>query len=417
MSAVEFPAKLQFLFRPSRYKVAYGGRGSAKSWSFARALLVLGASKPMRVLCTREVQKSIKDSVHKLLSDQVDGLGLSKFYEVLNTEIRGKNGTEFLFAGLQDHTVDSIKSYEGVDVVWVEEAHSVSKKSWDILIPTIRKPDSEIWVSFNPSLDTDETYQRFVVNPPPNAIVERVNYSDNPWFPDVLELERRHAKETKSKSDYENIWEGKCKAAIDGAIYADQINDATERGRITRVPYDPALKVHVVWDLGWNDSMFLILVQRLASEIRVIEAIQNDHKTLDWYSADLRERKYNWGTCFLPHDGEHGDFKTGKSAKQILEGLGWSCEIVENIPVERGIDVARMVFPRVYFDQVGAKPLIESLKRYRRHIPTTTGEPASPVHDAASHGADCFRYLALSEGGMGNTTGWQPLQMKNRRLA
>lgn len=417
MSAVEFPAKLQFLFRPSRYKVAYGGRGSAKSWSFARALLVLGASKPMRVLCTREVQKSIKDSVHKLLSDQVDGLGLSKFYEVLNNEIRGKNGTEFLFAGLQDHTVDSIKSYEGVDVVWVEEAHSVSKKSWDILIPTIRKPDSEIWVSFNPSLDTDETYQRFVVNTPPNAIVERVNYSDNPWFPDVLELERRHAKETKSKSDYENIWEGKCKAAIDGAIYADQIIDATEKGRITRVPYDPALKVHVVWDLGWNDSMFLVLVQRLASEIRVIEAIQNDHKTLDWYSADLRERKYNWGTCFLPHDGEHGDFKTGKSAKQILEGLGWSCEIVENIPVERGIDVARMVFPRVYFDQVGAKPLIESLKRYRRHIPTTTGEPASPVHDAASHGADCFRYLALSEGGMGNTNGWQPLQMKNRRLA
>lgn len=417
MSAVEFPAKLQFLFRPSRYKVAYGGRGSAKSWSFARALLVLGASKPMRVLCTREVQKSIKDSVHKLLSDQVDGLGLSKFYEVLNNEIRGKNGTEFLFAGLQDHTVDSIKSYEGVDVVWVEEAHSVSKKSWDILIPTIRKPDSEIWVSFNPSLDTDETYQRFVVNTPPSAIVERVNYSDNPWFPDVLELERRHAKETKSKSDYENIWEGKCKAAIDGAIYADQIIDATEKGRITRVPYDPALKVHVVWDLGWNDSMFLVLVQRLASEIRVIEAIQNDHKTLDWYSADLRERKYNWGTCFLPHDGEHGDFKTGKSAKQILEGLGWSCEIVENIPVERGIDVARMVFPRVYFDQVGAKPLIESLKRYRRHIPTTTGEPASPVHDAASHGADCFRYLALSEGGMGNATGWQPLQMKNRRLA
>jgi len=138
----EFPEKLQFLFNPKRYKVAHGGRGSGKSWGFARALLLQGASEPLRILCTREVQKSIKDSVHKLLTDQIEALGLGWFYQVLENEIRGKNGTEITFAGLATHTIESIKSYEGVDRVWVEEGQVVRKRSWDVLIPTIRKPGS-----------------------------------------------------------------------------------------------------------------------------------------------------------------------------------------------------------------------------------------------------------------------------------
>lgn len=160
MNKVQFPAKLEFLFKPARYKVAHGGRGSAKSWGFARALLILAAQKPLRILCTREVQKSIKDSVHRLLSDQIQAMGLGHLYQVLETEIRGANGSLFVFAGLAQHTVESIKSFEGVDIVWVEEAQAVSKRSWDVLIPTIRKPGSEIWISFNPLLETDETYQR-----------------------------------------------------------------------------------------------------------------------------------------------------------------------------------------------------------------------------------------------------------------
>src|SRR5690242_12113424 len=135
----EFPSKLKFLFQPKRYKVAYGGRGATKSWGFARALLIQGAQKKLRILCTREVQKSIKDSVHSLLADQIQALGFGHLYEVLQNEIRGKNGTEFLFAGLSTQTIESIKSYEGIDRVWVEEARAVSKRSWSILIPTIRK--------------------------------------------------------------------------------------------------------------------------------------------------------------------------------------------------------------------------------------------------------------------------------------
>ena len=161
-----FPSKLKFLFSPMRYKGARGGRGSAKSWGFARAILILGTKKKIRVLCAREFQNSLKDSVHKLLSDQIEILGLSKYYKILENTIRGINGTEIVYTGLSTQTVDSIKSFEGVDICWVEEAQVVKKKSWDLLIPTIRKPGSEIWFTFNPELDTDETYVRFVENPP-----------------------------------------------------------------------------------------------------------------------------------------------------------------------------------------------------------------------------------------------------------
>ena len=231
MSA-QFPKKLRPLFQPARYKVLHGGRGGAKSWGIARALLILGAQSKLRILCTREVQRSIKDSVHKLLSDQIQGLGLGHFYDVQAAVIRGANGTEFLFAGLSDMTAESVKSFEGVDIVWCEEAQAISKRSWDILIPTIRKEGSEIWISLNPELDTDETYTRFIASPPPDAVVIQINYPDNPWFPKVLEQERLHAKATMPKADYENIWEGKCRPAVSGAIYAEEVADMVAGGRI-----------------------------------------------------------------------------------------------------------------------------------------------------------------------------------------
>lgn len=394
-SPIEFPDKLRGLFEPHRYKVYYGGRGGAKSWGVARYLLIAGAEKPLRILCTREVQKSIKDSVHKLLSDQIQALGLGPFFEVQQTVIKGQNGTEFLFAGLSDQTAESIKSYEGIDKVWAEEAQAISKRSWDILIPTIRKPGSEIIVTLNPELDTDETYVRFIENPPPDAVVEKVNYSDNKWFPDVLEQERQHAKATMPKADYENIWEGVCRPAVTGAIYADEIAKAQEQGRIGLFPYDPALKVHPIFDLGWNDKMSIILAQRHLSSLRVVKYIEDSHKTLDWYSAELKKLNLNWGKVWLPHDGAHGDYKTGKSAEQIMRELGWQVGITPQAGVEPGIKLARMAFPQVYINKPECERLIQCLKRYKRGIPATTGEPGAPVHDEWSHGADAFRYLAV----------------------
>jgi phage terminase large subunit len=410
----QFPNKLDFLFESHRYKVAYGGRGSGKSWSFARALLIKAANEPTRVLCAREIQKSIKQSVHTLLNDQIQSLGLGAFYEVLEAEIRGLNGSTFSFTGLATNTVESIKSFEGCDIVWVEEAQTVSKKSWDILIPTIRKPNSEIWVSFNPNIDTDDTYQRFVVEPPENAKVVKVNYTDNPWFPEVLEIERQHS--LKTNPDYANIWEGDCKAAVDGAIYANEIREAQEGNRITAVPYDPMLKVHVVFDLGWNDACAIVLCQKGVSDLRIIGYIEDDHRTLDSYSAQLKNLSYNWGTMYLPHDGQSKDFKHGISAEEIMRKLGWDVRIVPKADIESGIKLARMNFHRIYFDK-SAQRLVECLKNYRRSINSATNEPGAPLHDEFSHGADAFRYLCTSIDSMKNES-WsrEKIQYTNRGI-
>lgn len=397
---LEFPGKLRFLFQPARVKGAYGGRGSGKSWGFARALLVIGAGKKIRVLCAREVQKSIQQSVHQLLCDQIASLGLEQFYDVLQTEIRGKNGTEFYFAGLSNETADSLKSFEGVTHCWVEEAQSISKRSWDILIPTIRADDSEIWITYNPQLESDETHQRFAINPPPDCVMVEMNYCDNPYFPSVLEKERAHAEITMRKEDYRHIWLGQCKPAVEGAIYFGSMSAAIAAGRIREVPHDGSLKTHVVFDLGMADSMTLILVQKVASEIRVIHYIEGNQRILADYSAELRalrldDQPMNWGTVYLPHDGFHVRHQTGKDDASIMRGFGWTVQQVPNMGVNTGIDRAREVFPRVYFHKTRTERLVECLKRYRWNISQKTGEAQHPLHDEFSHGADAYRYLAL----------------------
>ena len=288
MPQARIPECFSFLFQDARYKVAYGGRGGAKSWAFADALLIQCCQSPLRVLCAREFQNSIKDSVHQLLSDRIKTLGLDGFYEIQQTTIKGRNGSQFAFEGLR-HNVSKIKSYEGVDRVWVEEANKVSKSSWETLIPTIRKDKSEIWVSFNPELDTDETYKRFVLNPPPNSIVRKVGWRDNPWFPEVLKIERDTLK-SRDPDAYLNVWEGNCRITVDGAIYAREIREATEEGRITRVPYDAGKPVHTFWDLGWGDNTSIWFVQPMATEFRFIDFYQNRHMKLADYVKLLREK-------------------------------------------------------------------------------------------------------------------------------
>lgn len=397
VTRLELPAKLSPIWQPRRYKVMHGGRGGGKSWSVAAVLLVMAAQRPMRILCAREVQKSIKDSVHRLLTDQIHRLGLGWFYEVLETEIRGVNGSLFLFSGLQTHTVDSIKSFEGCDIVWVEEAHSVSKKSWDTLTPTIRKEGSEVWLTLNPDMETDETYQRFIASPSPDTWVCQINYSDNPWFPRVLEDERLKAQRTMLADDYAHIWEGKPRRVAEGAIYRHEMEQIYLDGRVRDVPYDPTLPVHTVWDLGWNDAMSIALVQRGPQDVRLIDYIEDSHRTLDWYVAELDKRPYRWGTDYLPHDGRTRNFQTGKSTEQLLREMGRKSVRAQDraTDVEEGIKALRMVFPRLYVDQAKCARLLECLKRYQRRIHSVTNEPMEPLHDEYSHGADCARYVAV----------------------
>jgi phage terminase large subunit len=377
-----------------------GGRGSAKSWTVARVLLLRGAERPLRWGCFREVQDSIRDSVHRLLSDQIALMGLGGHYDITRDEIRGRNGSLFVFAGLSTQTVESIKSYEGLDGAWIEEAQVVSKRSWDVLTPTVRKPGSEIWSTLNPHLETDETYQRLIAIPPSDSLVLTVNWRDNPWFPAVLNQERLDTLK-RDPDNYQNIWEGEPLRVAEGAIYRHEMEAVYTSGRVRDVPHDPLLKVHTVWDLGWNDAMAIGLFQRAASELRCIDYIENTHQTLDWYVREIEKRPFRWGMDFLPHDGGARNYQTGKSTEEALRAMGRIPKVLPNLPVEEGIKAARMVLPRTYFDTEKAKRLLECLKRYRR-IVNKAGEPMGPLHDQFSHGADMFRQAALSVENMTN---------------
>ncbi len=208
----------EFLYEPSRYKVVYGGRGAAKSWEYARALLRLADAAELRILCAREFQTSINDSVYRLLIDQIEALGLLDRFYITNNNISNiVTGSLFLFKGLK-RNIYEIKSTEGVDICWVEEGQMVSNESWGILIPTIRKTGSEIWCTFNTGEETDPTYERFVTNPPPNAQVKKINYWDNPHFEKTeLQNEMEYLKQ-KDYESYLHIWEGEPWSRTDAQV-------------------------------------------------------------------------------------------------------------------------------------------------------------------------------------------------------
>ena len=392
----EFPRKLDCLFNPehSRYRVLYGGRGGAKSWGIARALLILGAKKPLRILCAREYQTSIKDSVHKLLCDQIESMGLLGFYEITQASIRGSNGTEFLFAGLKNN-VSNIKSYEGCDIVWVEEAQSVSRLSWNVLIPTIRKDHSEIWISFNPELETDETYQRFVLKPPGDCVVQKINWGDNPWFPHTLELEK-DALKNRDMEAYNNVWEGLCRQNVDGAIFAKELQMADIQGRLTRVIYDPSKPVHAIFDLGWSDATAIWFLQFVGMETRLIRYIENNQQTMSWYLAEMQKFGYVYDTLWLPHDAENKTLAAnGKSIEEIVRAAGYRVNIIPKVPVVDSINAARTIFPNCWFDRENAADGINCLRHYRYETDAYGSFSKSPLHDEYSHGADAFRYIGL----------------------
>jgi len=395
VARAEFPQKLACLFEKSRYKVLWGGRGGAKSWGVARALLILGAKSPMRILCAREFQTSIKDSVHKLLSDQIMSLGLEGFYEITQASIRGQNGTEFFFAGLKNN-ITNIKSFEGVDICWVEEAQTVSKTSWNILIPTIRKENSEIWITFNPELESDETYQRFIVSPPENAIIQKINWYDNPWFPDTLRFEK-DALKNRDPEAYNTVWEGLCRQTVDGAVFANEMKMAELENRLTRVPYDSIKPVHAVFDLGWADNTAIWFLQFIGMEIRLIRYLEDNQKTISHYLAEMQKFGYIYDTLWLPHDAENKTLAgNGRSIEEIVRSAGFKVQIIPKTPVADSINAARTIFSKCFFDRENCHEGLQCLRHYRYDVdPDTKMFSKTPVHDQYSHGADAFRYIGL----------------------
>lgn len=418
VTRAQFPEKLAFFVDRAhpdyakRNKIIYGGRGGLKSWAVVDAALIRGSMQFERVLFARETMDSIKESCHYLIEQRIYALGLQGVYDIQQQAIYGptwdrQGRTEIIFAGLR-HNVRNIKSLEGVTICVVEEAESVSQDSWDTLLPTIRWEDkasgraSEVWVIFNPKLKKDDTYQRWLVHTPPDSVVVKTSWRDNPWFPEVLRKQMEHMK----GSDYQrylHVWEGECVQALEGAIYRNEYVTAEKDGRICKVPYQPGAPVDTYWDLGFGDTNAIWMVQHVANWHHVIGYLESRGRTLDWYISQIQMLGYVWGTDFLPHDGVdamlHGRL-TGdrsKSPDQVLRGLGRKVRIAPKLEITTGINAVRSVFPMCRFDEERCREGLDGLQQYQYGPDAASGQERSkPLHNWASHPADGFRTFGVS---------------------
>lgn len=413
VARIQLPKKLSFLLtEKKRWKVLEGGRDAMKSHSVFRAALVRGIMEPTRFLVGRELQSSIEQSAHKLLEDLISNLGLEWAYEVQRAKIIGRYGTQafgttFGFAGLR-HNVEELKSYEGVDVCIVEEATNVSRASWDTLENTIRKDGSEIWVVLNPDLETDESYQRLVKNPPEDSIVVHVTWRDNPWPSAVLAAGRERMKRERPM-DYDCIWEGMPRTTLADGIYAEEMMAAQREGRICKVPYDPSAAVHTFWDLGFGNHTSIWCGQKVGVEWRMLKFLEDSNRFLPYYVGELQKLGYVWGTDYLPHDGGSKHVQ-GDSAEQQLTKAGRVVEVLTNDAIDTGINAARAVFPFVYFDADGCADGIQCLRHYRwKKSSTGVVMVREPLHDEYSDGADAYRTFAMARN--------RPAQKAHRRPA
>ena len=410
----QIPKKFAPLFTPAPYKVIYGGRGKGATWSFGQTALILGEKRPLFFVLAREIQKSIKDSLHKVLADQIIRQGMNDFYEILDTEIRGPQDatgrrTVFSFIGLNN--INSVRSTEGIDVFWMAEAPHVSKAKWNVILPTVRrdppygpfKRGSEIWIDLNPELTSDDTYQMFVVKPPTGAITISANYKDNPFFPEIL---RRQMLDMR-RDDYDeylNVWEGKPRRALSGAIYANEMRAAIQGERVNpHVKHDKSRGVIAVFDLGDSDMCACWVFQQVGMEHNAIFYMEESQRDISYFIKELQSRGYLLKGVWLPHDARQAHQSARglvhntieKQVKALLPTPG-IVKIIPNMSEANQISAARMLFPRININEVECSGGVLCLQHYQYEVdPDTRQRGKKPLHNWASHGAKAFGYYAV----------------------
>lgn len=400
--------KVKFLLEPHRYKVLYGGRGSAKSWSFAKVLITLSLQHKLFIVCAREFQNSIKESVHKLIADQIEIMGLGPYFTIKEAEINSINGSKFVFVGIRNN-VHSIKSMEGIDIFAVFEANLVSKNSWDIVLPTVRRDapfgpfekGSEIWVEFNPELDTDETYIRFVLNPPPDCVTTELNWNDNPYFPDILRAQKDDAFR-RDPDDARTVWDGKTRKTLKGAIFAKELELAIVEKRISQsFKVDMTKPVTFSFDLGDSDMCALWGWQQVGMEHNAVDYYGNVGHGIDHYLDWIAERKYKVKQILLPHDASqaHQSARGQKSGntieKQVRAVHEDKVRLVPRVSVVNRINAARALFPRINFAEGPTSAGVQGLTHYQYKIDERGQRSREPLHNWASNPADAFQYYAV----------------------
>ena len=393
------------LLANARYKGAWGGRGSGKSHFFAELMVEKCYTQlGTRAVCVRENQKSLKESAKRLIEDKIDTLGLGKEFIIQNEQIITPGGGVIVFVGMKDHTKESIKSLEGFNICWVEEAQTLSAGSMDMLRPTIRAENSEIWFSWNPRLKNDpvDAFLR-ADEPPPEAIVIKANYNDNHWFPEVLEKER--VETLRSNPDnYEHIWNGGYQTITKGAYYAAQIAAAKKEGRVGHVNRDPLIPIRAFWDIGGtgakSDARAIWIAQFVGKEIRLLDYRETQGQELGEDLHWLHSQNYDRAIMVLPHDGATHDKVYNVSYQSALMDAGFTVKVVPNQgkgAAAKRIEAARRVFPSCWFnkDRVEASGLL-ALGHYHEKIDENRMIGLGPEHDWASHCADAFGLLAIS---------------------
>jgi phage terminase large subunit len=394
---VECPRAFKPLLSPARYKGAYGGRGGAKSHFFAERLVLRCLERPTRWACIREVQNSLKESVQQLLLDKVSKFGLDRSFKPVEGELRGPNNSLVIFKGMHHYNSETIKSLEGYDGAWVEEAQTFSERSLRMLRPTIRKEESELWFSWNPRHDNDPV-DDFLRGPkkPPGAVVIAVSWKDNPWFPEVLHDEMRHDYATDPDMAA-HVWGGSYEIISEGAYYAKLLAQAESDGRVGHFEYDPKYPVDTAWDLGVDDYNAVWLIQNDGVKAWAIGYDETSGEGPETIIPRALPKEYKYGRHFFPHDIRNRDWGAGaRSRLEIVRGLGLTNVGVgiANGPEDR-IAATRKLLPLMAFDSKCALG-VKRLRNYRRKFNESLGVYSGPLHDEASHGSDAMGEYAIN---------------------
>ncbi|MBR8343064.1 phage terminase large subunit [Burkholderia ambifaria] len=395
------------LLEPSRYKGAYGGRGSGKSHFFGEKLIEDCVAEPgesgegMRAVCIREVQKDLAQSSKLLIETKLRKMGLfdTQGFKVYKDVIQTPGDGLMIFKGMNDYTSESVKSLEGFKRAWWEEAQTATLYSLNLLRPTIRAMGSELWFSWNPRRKTDPVDVMLRgTELPTGARVVRANWRDNPWFTAELEQERLDCLRMQPEQ-YDNIWEGGYVTALSGAYFAKHLQKAREEGRIGFYPADPLMTIRLMCDIGGTgaraDAFAIWAMQFIGREIRVVNYYEAVGQPLDAHLAWCRAQGYTADRAqfWLPHDGSTQDKVYDVSYESALKKAGYMVTVVPN--QGRGaatarIERARVLFPQVRFNEMTTEAGRSALGWYHEKRDEERGIGLGPEHDWSSHGSDAF---------------------------
>lgn len=407
-AAIKLPPKLVPVFLgEARYRGAWGGRGSAKTQSFAKMTAVRAYQWAMAgdngvIVSGREYMNSLDESSMAEIKAAIRSEAwLEPHFEIGEKFIRtrGLPGfIEYKFTGL-DRNIESIKSKARIKLLWVDEAEPVSEAAWQIVIPSVREHDSEIWVTWNPKSKRSATHKRFRLDPPDDAKIVELNYRDNPWFPKVLELERIRDLGKRPES-YPHIWEGDFAQVTEGSYYAQSLAMARAQKRICPLSVDPLMQIWTFWDIGTRDATAIWVVQFVGTRIHVIDYYEAVGQPLAVHLQWLRDNGYPKAVCVLPHDGGNTNHLTAERFEDHIRAAGFDCIVIKNqgkSAAMKRVEAARRLFPSIYIDPEHCEPGMEALAAYHEKQDDKRDIGLGPEHDWSSHGADAFGLMAVAK--------------------